>query len=505
MNVFSLLAEAADACPDRLAVTSDRSRLTFGELMRASLATAQLFHSRDAEHAVLIDVNSLAVPITLFAAAAAGVPYVPLNYRKTNFELDALVRRAVPALLVGSEAALTRIQASDAVQVLTRDKLLRRAASDSPGMLEPHQDGDRIAVQLFTSGTTGAPKAALLRHNHLMAYVRSMSDFASANEDEANLITAPPYHISAIVAVLMSARSCRRTVMMESFEPRAWLDMCVVERITHGFVVPTMLSRILDEIRGNPGRWDMSALRSIRYGGGKMPLSLITKAMDLLPKVDFTNTYGMTEASSTICMLSPNDHRAAAASRDPTIRKRLESVGQAIATVDIEVRDDCGNKQPPDVVGQIFARGAQVAGEYLDTGSQLDSEGWFWTQDRGYLDRAGYLFLDGRSDDVIVRGGENISPGEIEDVLLTHPAVSEVAVVAIPNEEWGEAIAAIIVPTSDAKPTTDELRAWVKQRLRSSREPAYIEFRKALPINDMGKVLRRVLRDELVACLEPPA
>jgi long-chain acyl-CoA synthetase len=497
MNLLTFLREAADAFPDRPAIASGQSRFTFGELLRASIAAGNLFRSHGSKHAIVLDVNSLAIPVMLFGAAFAEIPYVPLNYRKTDAELNALVRRASPALIVGNEAALSRISPLDSVAAVARDAFLRAAGAAISDNLEPSGDGAQIAVQLFTSGTTGAAKAAILRHDHLMAYILNTVDFASASEDEANLVTAPPYHIAAIVAVLMSARSCRRMVMMDSFEPRAWLDLCEAERITHGFLVPTMLSRILETVVAHPGQWDLSRLRSIRYGGGKMPLSLIRKAMDLLPNVDFTNTYGMTEASSTICALGPEDHRKACASQDPTVNSRLGSVGRPIKAIEIEIRNDAGRPLPAGMVGQIHARGVQISGEYLDRGSQLDAAGWFWTYDRGYLDAAGYLFLDGRSDDVIVRGGENISPGEIEDVLLTHPAVGEAAVVAIADDEWGEAIAAVIVPRAGCSPSVEELQLWVRQELRSSRVPKLIEFRSALPCNDMGKVLRRVLRDEL--------
>src|SRR5262249_36211884 len=159
---------------------------------------------------------------------------------------------------------------------------------------------------------------------------------------------------------------------------------------------------------------------------------------ELLPHVDFTNAYGLTETSSTICLLGPDDHRDAAGSADPAVKRRLSSVGKALPSVELEIRGDDGARLPLGEAGLVCVRGRQVSGEYHGIGSALDNDGWFSTRDRGYLDEGGYLFLDGRADDVIVRGGENISPGEIEDVLLTHPAVADAAVVAMPDEEWGE-------------------------------------------------------------------
>jgi long-chain acyl-CoA synthetase len=240
----------------------------------------------------------------------------------------------------------------------------------------------------------------------------------------------------------------------------------------------------------------LPALRALAYGGGKMPLSVIEKAMQLFPGVDFTNAYGLTETSSTIAVLGPEDHRRAAASEDPQVRRRLGSVGKPGA-VEIQIRDEDGRVLGAEEAGLVYVRGPQVSGEYRELGSQLDAEGWFPTKDRGYLDAEGYLFLDGRADDVIVRGGENISPGEIEDVLLSHDAVADAACVALPDEQWGEAVAAAVVLKPGATVSIEALQALVRGQLRSSRVPQKIVFKNALPYNETGKLLRRVIRQDL--------
>jgi len=284
-------------------------------------------------------------------------------------------------------------------------------------------------------------------------------------------------------------------VQLDGFEAASWLAACRTEKVSNAFLVPTMLQRIVDHLAERNETVAMPALRALAYGGGKMPLSTIQKAMALFPGVDFTNAYGLTETSSTIAVLGPDDHRAAATSSDPAVRRRLGSVGKPGA-VEIEIRDDDGKVLGAEEAGLVFVRGPQVSGEYLSLGSQLDAEGWFPTKDRGYLDADGYLFLDGRSDDVIVRGGENISPGEIEDVLLGHAAVADVAVVAMPDEQWGEGVAAAIVLKPGAVADIAELQDLVKAKLRSSRVPQKIVFKDMLPYNETGKVLRRVIRQE---------
>jgi acyl-CoA synthetase (AMP-forming)/AMP-acid ligase II len=254
-----------------------------------------------------------------------------------------------------------------------------------------------------------------------------------------------------------------------------------------------MLGRLIARMEAG-AKADLSALRAVAYGGGRMPAELIERALELFPNTGFTNAYGLTETSSTIALLGPEDHRAAHASTDPRVRARLGSVGRPLPTVEIEIRDEEGRVLPPGERGEIYVRGEQVSGEYRER-SALDAQGWFPTRDAGWIDEEGYLFLAGRADDVIVRGGENISPGEIEDVLLSHPAITDAAAVAVPSLEWGEAVGIAVVcrPGHDV-PTEDELRGLIRNRLRSSRVPERILIADALPYNEMGKLLRREVR-----------
>ncbi len=224
-----------------------------------------------------------------------------------------------------------------------------------------------------------------------------------------------------------------------------------------------------------------------------MPRSTIEMAMHLLPHVNFTNAYGLTETSATICMLGPDAHREAFASDDPAIKRRLGSAGIPIPTIELQVRSAEGAICEPEETGLVWVRGDQVSGEYKGMGSQLDSEGWFLTKDRGFVDTDGYLFIDGRADDVIVRGGENISPGEIEDVLRGHAAIKDVAAVAVADTEWGEAVGVVIVCRGDVQDS--ELCDLVRANLRSSRVPSVIKRMDELPYNETGKLLRRVIRD----------
>jgi acyl-CoA synthetase (AMP-forming)/AMP-acid ligase II len=508
MNITMILDMAADAFGDRVGVVAGAQRLTYAELRQRAYAGAAYLRVSGASRVALLDVNSPAAAVAIFAAAYAGIPYVPLNYRLTRAEINALLARIAPAAVIAGGEHLALVDEREGIRVIAREAFLNLPDTDE-ALPEATDDPRAIAVQLFTSGTTGQPKAAILRHENLMGYIIGTVEFACAGDDDAILVTVPPYHIAGISAVLSSTYACRRMVQLEAFDAAAWIDAVQREQVSNAFVVPTMLGRIVDLLEKSAYA-KLPALRSLAYGGGKMPAVTIERAMRLLPQVDFTNAYGLTETSSTIAVLGPEDHRSAITSNQPEVRRRLSSVGRPTAAVEIEIRAEDGRVLGAGEAGLVFVRGPQVSGEYLSQGqavsqpqgSPLDAEGWFATRDRGYLDADGYLFLDGRADDVIVRGGENISPGEIEDVLLQHPAIADAAVVAIADEQWGEGVAAAIVLKPDAQASIEELQDFVKRQLRSSRVPQVIAFRDQLPYNELGKVLRRQVRQEL-AELQP--
>ncbi|HEX9159020.1 MAG TPA: AMP-binding protein [Rhizomicrobium sp.] len=493
MNISLVLQMAADAESDRIGLVCQGRRWSYGELRRAAHGAASHITKSGCSHVALLDASSEAAAIALFGAALAGIPYVPLNYRLADIDLAGLLERIAPAYLIGDVERIKRLGPESGHAVFERSAFVAEAQIMADAPIEPNDDGDGVAVQLFTSGTTAAPKAALLRHGNLLSYILGTVEFGSASSDEAALVSVPPYHIAGIAALLSSIYAMRRILLLPSFEADDWLALAVAERATNAFLVPTMLSRIIARLDGGASA-DLSALRAVAYGGGRMPAELIARALELFPDTGFINAYGLTETSSTIALLDADEHRAAHASNDPSVRARLGSVGRPLPTVQIEIRDAEGKPLPTGERGEIYVRGDQVSGEYRER-SALDAQGWFATRDAGWMDAAGYLFLAGRSDDVIVRGGENISPGEIEDVLRSHPSVADAAAVGVASIEWGEAVGiAVVARSGHAPPREEELRALIKNRLRSSRVPERIAFLDALPYNEMGKLLRREVR-----------
>jgi acyl-CoA synthetase (AMP-forming)/AMP-acid ligase II len=497
MNLMMLLEMAAAGMGERTALVCEDERWTHAELLAGAGRAAAKIRELGVERVSVLDVSSPAVPLALFGSAWAGRPFVPLNYRLTGPELDALIERVAPVLLITDAERAVPFRGREGVCVMLREEL--RDVARAPGP-PPAQDWsmepEDVAIWLFTSGTTGAPKAALLRHRHLVSYILGSVEFMSADERDAALVSVPPYHIAGMAAVLSSVYAGRRIVQLPAFSPDAWLALAERERVTNAFVVPTMLARVVERLEAGAAK-PPASLRALAYGGGKMPLPVIERAMRLMGHLDLTNAYGLTETSSTIAVLGPDDHREAAASSDPAVRRRLSSVGRPLPGVEVEIRDPEGKPLPPGRRGEICVRGEQVSGEYLGRASRAGPDGWFPTHDGGFLDEAGYLFLEGRIDDVIVRGGENLSPGEIEDVLLEHPAVADAAVVGIPDVEWGEGVAAAVVLKEGAFASTDEIQGWVKQHLRSSRVPQLVRFQAELPYNEAGKLLRRKVREAL--------
>lgn len=493
MHLGMLLEMAADGLADRVALGPRVGGLSFAELAHQARRVGAALQTLPGDRVGLIDLNSPAVPLTLFGSAIAGKPFVPINYRLADEQLRAIVTRTAPATVVVGAGVAERLGDIDGIHLVTRDELLAIAADTEAKEADGWGgDPEDIAVLLFTSGTTGEPKAAVLRHRNLTEYVISTVEFAGSAEDEVAIVSVPPYHIAGVSASCSSTYSGRRVVQLESFEPRAWVDLVRAESVTHAMVVPTMLGRILDVIEAD-GQ-GLPSLRSISYGGGPMPLPVIERAVTALPHVGFVNAYGLTETSSTIAVLGPDDHQAAIGSDDPEVRARLGSVGKPLPSLEVTIRDPGGQEVPTGEHGEIWVRGGQVSGEYLGIG-RIENDGWFPTRDEGHLDSGGYLYVHGRLDDVIVRGGENMSPGEIEAVLITHPAVEEAAVVGIPHRDWGEQVVAAVVTSGEV--TEDELRGHVRAQLRSSRTPEHIQFRSELPFNENGKLLRRVLRTEL--------
>jgi acyl-CoA synthetase (AMP-forming)/AMP-acid ligase II len=494
MNLLTILDMAASGVGDRQAIGHRGSGPTYSDLRRQAASGGG--HLRKELATVFVGQSGHAFVSAFFASNWADVPFVPLNYRLPIDQLNHLIERTGDAVVISEEryaADLTR----PGRKVMTTDEWL--ALHDEA---DPVDDAVEVpehpALYLFTSGTTAEPKAAVLEHHHLSAYVFGSVEFAGAGEEEAALVSVPPYHIAGVANLLSNVFAGRRILYLPSFEPAHWLETVRSEGITQAMVVPTMLARIVEEL-GDAESAGAPTLRTISYGGARMPMTVLERALRLFPDAGFVNAYGLTETSSSIAVLGPDDHRAALQAGDETARLRMTSVGRVLPGMEVQIRGVDGAVLGTDEHGEIWVRGEQVSGRYAGRASACDAEGWFPTRDGGWLDEAAYLFVEGRVDDTIIRGGENIAPAEIEEVLLRHPAILDAAVVGLPDEEWGQRIGAVVVLRVGAAATPSEISDWTRLHLRSSKTAEVVMIREELPRTDTGKLLRRQVLSDLLA------
>jgi acyl-CoA synthetase (AMP-forming)/AMP-acid ligase II len=492
LSTALLLEMAVSGDPDRLAVIDRESRLTTTELSALASGGAAVIADSGGQHVAYVGTGGTMLPALIFASARAAVPFTPLNYRLSPEGLHQLLDR-LPTALVVADDDYVDIVTGAGKQILRSGEFLAAARAADP--VEQFADPDDVGIVLFTSGTTSRPKAVELTHNNLTSYVTGTVEFASAGAEDAALVCVPPYHIAGVGAALSNLYAGRKIVYLPRFDPREWVRLVREEKVTTATVVPTMLDRIVAELEAAPT--ELPTLRNLAYGGSKVGLPLVRRTMELLPDVGLVNAYGLTETSSTIAVLTPDDHRAAYAADDAAAARRLGSVGQPVPGIEVQIRSEDGSVLGPGETGELFVRGPQVSGRYTELGSVLDAEGWFPTRDLAMVDDDGYLFIGGRSDDTIIRGGENIAPAEIEDILIEHPAVREVVVVGLDDPQWGQIIVAVVVPEPDSELDADDLRAFAHKVLRGSRTPDRIAIVDQLLTTDTGKVLRREIIREL--------
>jgi acyl-CoA synthetase (AMP-forming)/AMP-acid ligase II len=495
VDLTLLLDMAVDGFGDRVLAGRKSGGITAAQLAARSHSGAALVREHGAEAVVYLAVNGPAFPVALFAAARAGVPLVPLNYRLGQRQLDALLARHPKALGIADPDSHLHFERAG-LDALTTDEWLAQTGIDrgeasGTGSGEEGAGEDAVAIVIYTSGTTSEPKGVLLRHENLLSYVLGSVEFASAGEAEAALVSVPPYHIAAVANVITNLYAGRRTLVLEAFTPGQWLRAVREEEVTSAMVVPTMLARIMDCAEDK----SVPSLRSLSYGGAPMPAAVIERALGEWTGVDFVNAYGLTETSSTVALLGPEDHRAALQSPHPAVRARLSSVGKPLPGIELEIRGPGGAIRGPRQTGRICVRGEQVSAQYAGLGRAVDDRGFFDTKDDGYLDEEGYLFISGRTDDTIIRGAENIAPAEIEDILLRHPAVLDAVVFGVPDQEWGQRIEAAVVTRPGMAVEDGELRDFARRALRSSKTPDRFWFLDALPRTETGKLLRRMVPD----------
>src|SRR6202041_2179719 len=357
---------AASGDPDRVAVVDGDIRLTTSGLSGLADGGAGVITASGASNVVCVGTGGVLLPLMLFASARANTAFTPLNYRLSPDGLRQLIDR-LPDPLIVVDVEYRDVVTGSGDRVMTSDEFIDAARSAEP--VSAFADPDDVAVVLFTSGTTSRPKAVELTHNNLTSYVTGTVEFGSADPADAALVCVPPYHIAGVGAALSNLYAGRAIVCLRRFDPQEWVRLVRDERGTTATVVPAMLSRIVAVLGQESTR--LPTPRHFAYGGSKVARPLVRRALDLLPDVGFVNAYGLTETSSTIAVLTPEDHREAHEARDGAVARRLTSVGRPVPGIELQIRAEDGAVLGPGETGELFVRGAQVSGRYAEIGSVL--------------------------------------------------------------------------------------------------------------------------------------
>ena len=480
--------------------------LTFAELYDRVLRCVGLLRSLGAgagDRVGYLGVNSIDYVVLMQAAQRIGAVTVAINWRLVGREVAFILRDAGIGVLVTETARLATVAAiRDAAAIATvlvvdaafegRPAFMDLVAATQPDAALGPIDDATIALQLYTSGTTGNPKGALLSHGAMRA---SMAQAAKTGEDwplwdnsDVGLVAMPQFHIGGTGFTLTALNGMATMVLLPAPDIDAMVDACDRHGITKMFAVPAVLNMILNHPAAAGRTFD--SLREVLYGASPIPLDVLKRSMAKFPNAQFVQMYGATETMGTVVYLPPEDHHV-----DGT--PRMAGCGKPYPDVELRIVDTGGRDLPPGEVGEVLIRAPLVMTGYHrlpDATASAIVDGWYHSGDAGYRDADGYLYLHDRVKDMIVSGGENIYPAEVENALSDHPAVADVGVVGVPDERWGEAVKAVVVLAPGATATAAELIAFARTRIAGFKVPKSVDFAEALPRNPSGKILKRELR-----------
>lgn len=489
--------------PDKVAVVFRNSETTFAQLdERASRVANGLIGEglRPETRIALLDKNSDSFFEILFGAAKANTVLTAVNWRLASAEMTYIINDAMAEILFVGEEFFPHIE-----QILSDLKTVkkiialggsrdgwelyeewRERQTDADPMLEIA--GSDVAVQLYTSGTTGNPKGAQLTNDNFLALIPvAIRMWGKWSSEDANLVCMPLYHIGGTGWGLFGFYIGALSAITRETSPVEILQVIERHKVTKTFFVPALILFLLQspEIQAT----DLSSLELIVYGASPIPSDLLRSAMKVF-KCGFAQVYGLTETTGAFTYLPPEEH-------DPNGNERMRSCGKPYEGIDVRVVDAEGRSLPAGEVGEIVCRSPQVMKGYWnlpDATASAIRDGWFYTGDAGYFDEEGYLYIHDRLKDMIISGGENIYPAEVESAIFSHPAVADVAVIGVPDEKWGEAVKAIIVKKPGAEVKEEDIIAFARDRMAHYKAPRSVDFVESLPRNPSGKILKRELR-----------
>jgi long-chain acyl-CoA synthetase len=509
LRVADVIREQAAERPDVVAIAHGERDLTYAELHDRSSRLAQALLAAGAGVQTRVAYLGRTAPEVvelLFATSKIGAVTVPLNWRLAAPELATILADAgAPILLADTRYAAVATELAEAVPQDLRvvvvgdgyEEWLAAYPADDPG--HSGESGDTV-LQMYTSGTTGVPKGVLTTHRNLAAAADS-SPLWAFDSETVSLTPLPMFHIGGIGWTFLGLWNGATTILVSEFDPAAVIDLLETRRATNAVLVPTML-QMMAAVPGAAER-DFSALRSIAYGASPITTPVLKAALRTL-RCPLFGVYGLTETTGGVIQLDPDDH-------DPEGPREhlLRSAGRPQPWVEMRVVDPVsGAECAAGAVGEVWLRAPNVMAGYFnrpdETAAALTPDGWLRTGDGGFVDADGYLFLTDRIKDMVVSGGENVYPIEVEEALSQHPGVSEAAVIGLPDERWGETVTAIVVPVAGSEPTAEELIAFARGRLAGYKLPRIVEFASELPRTPSGKVLKRDLRRRYARAVARP-
>jgi long-chain acyl-CoA synthetase len=496
-TLAEIVRSQARARPDGEALACGETRLTWAGLHQHSSQVANALRHRGVsagDRVAVLARNNVEFFEVAFGVAKLGAVTVGLNWRLAAPELAAVLEDAEPrALLVDDDSASLLPDDVECGTLVLRYGEEYRTWRDAAPDVDPGApaEPDEVAYMLYSSGTTGVPKGVTITHANLACSERMAREGFRMGADSVQMCAGPQFHIAGAGTGLMSMFAGGRTIIIADPQPPLLLETIARERVTHAFLVPALIQALIDSPQ--LADYDVSSLRQISYGAAPMTEVLLRRAMQAL-RCTFLGVYGMTETAGTVSTLTPEDHHVSGE------RSRLlRSVGKPLPWIELKVADREGGAEcPPGEVGEVWVRSAQNTPGYWRqaqaTVQAITPDGWLRTGDGAYRDEQGYLFLKDRIKDMIISGGENVYPAEVENALADHPDISEVAVIGVPHEHWGETVKAMVVLREGANADAEGIRAFARTRIAAYKCPTSVDFVGALPRNPSGKVLKRELR-----------
>lgn len=485
--------------PDWAALSQDNAHFTYAQLEERTAKIANMLLGlglKKGDRVAWIGKNSDLYFALFYGAARIGIVMVPVGWRLAPAEWAYIAKDTGARVLFagqGFEAGVQALgdQTATVERVIGEDEA-RQMIDVTPRAPFDAAGPDDAALQLYTSGTTGNPKGAVLSNRNLFALRKNAAEeehvYSKWDDDEVVLIAMPCAHIGGTGLGIMALASGLPALVQAEFTPDSVFDGIEKGGATRLFIVPAALQMMVNHPRCRDV--DYSRLRYILYGAAPIPLELLRQCMDVF-SAEFIQVYGMTETTGTICMLPPEDH-------DPNGNKRMRSAGKPLPGVELRVVDGAGNDVPVGDVGEIWTRSSNNMLGYWNlpdaTKGTVAEGGWIKTGDAGYLDEDGYMYIHDRVKDMIITGGENVYPAEVESAIYGHPDILEVAVIGVPDDKWGEAVKAVCVPKPGSQVDPESVIAWARARIAGFKVPRSVDIIAALPRNASGKILRKDLR-----------